>query len=108
VTLEDRASEISGTVREASGAPALEPYVVAFSRDRSTWFPNSRRVAAVRSDRAGRYTIRNLPAGEYCLVAANLDANEWFDPVVLERLLPGSTAFTVAGTETTRVDLVMR
>ena len=41
----------------------------------------------------GRYAIRNLPPGEYRIVAtADLEQSEWFDPAVLERLLAGGDA----------------
>jgi hypothetical protein len=107
-TFTDKASEISGTLTDASGAPAPDGVVVAFSTDRRTWFFNSRRVAAARPTRDGRYTIRNLPPGDYRIAPADLDQGEWFDPAVLERLLPAATPVTIAGPEKTTLDLVIR
>ncbi len=90
-TFTDQASEISGTVKDAQGAAASDLFVVIFTADRASWFFNSRRVAAVRADPEGRFAIRNLPPGEYRAVAtADLEQNEWFDPAVLERLLPAA------------------
>ena len=109
ITFTDRASEIAGTLKDAQGAPVPEAYVVAFSTDRSAWFFNSRRIAAVRPGRDGQFSIRNLPPGEYRLVAAvDLDQGEWFDPLVLERLLPSAAAITIAGVERKVWDIVVR
>jgi protocatechuate 3,4-dioxygenase beta subunit len=109
ITFADRASEIAGSVNDTQGAPATEPIVIAFSTDRATWFFNSRRVAVARPDREGRYAIRNLPPGEYCIVATtDAENGEWFDPALLERLLPLAAPLTVNGTEKQTMDLTVR
>jgi hypothetical protein len=106
-TLADRVSEVTGTVSDQQGRAETDPYVVVFSVDRSTWFPNSRRVVAVKPGRDGRYTIRNLPPGEYRVaVAADLDQGEWFDPAVLESLQPTAQRFAIAGAEQVTVNLI--
>ena len=107
-TFGDRASEISGRLLDAAGTPALELRVVVFTTDRRGWFFNSRRIAAVRPDREGRYAVRNLPPGEYRVAAVDLEPNEWFDPAVLEQLLTTATAVTIAGVERHAIDLVAR
>lgn len=109
VTFSDRASEIAGTLKDAQGAPVPEAYAVVFSTDRSAWFYNSRRVAAVHPGREGQFSIRNLPPGEYRVSAAlDLDQGEWFDPLVLERLIPAATPLTMAGPERKTVELTIR
>jgi hypothetical protein len=108
LTLSDEASTLTGAVVDGSGAPAPELFVVAFSADRAMWFANSRRVAAVHPDRTGRYTIRNLPPGDYRVAVADLDQGEWFDPAVLERLLPSAVPFVIAGREQKTIDLTIR
>ena len=108
-TFTDQASEISGTVKDAEGASAPDAFAVVFSTDRASWFFNSRRVAAARVDREGRFVIRNLPPGEYLAVAtADLEQNDWFDPAILERLAPTAVAVTIAGVEKKTVDLTAR
>jgi hypothetical protein len=108
-TLADTASEVSGVVKDAQGNAVTDHFVVAASTDRSTWFFNSRRVVGVRPDLQGRYAIRNLPPGEYRIVAAaDLEPGEWFDPAVLQRLLPAAEPFTIAGVEKQTRDLVIR
>jgi hypothetical protein len=108
-TISDRASTLTGVVRNASGDAFTHVTVVAFSTDRSTWAYRSRRIAAVDSDDEGRYVIRNLPPGEYRVVATtDLEPLEWFDPAVLERLLPAGLAVAISGAETVTRDLVVR
>jgi hypothetical protein len=65
VTFSDQASEVTGSVKDGSGTPVARGFVVIFSADRAHWFVNSRRVVAVAPDAHGRYSIRNLPPGDY-------------------------------------------
>lgn len=108
-TFTDQASEISGTVKDAQGAPASDPFVVVFSADRASWFFSSRRVAGVRVDAEGRFALRNLPPGEYRAIATtDLEQNEWFDAAVLERLAPAAIPLTIAGVEKKTIELTAR
>jgi len=105
----DRASELSGTVTDTAGRPLNGVPVVAFAADRSAWFFESRRIADATTAAGGRYVIRNLPPGQYRVaVAADLEPREWFDPAALERLLPASSAVTIAGIEQKTIDLIAR
>lgn len=109
LTLTDQVSEVAGTVTDRLGNPAAAHYVVAFSTERSAWFFNSRRVAGVRPNPQGRYAIRNLPPGTYRIVAsADIEQNEWFDPAVLDRLLPAAATITITGDEKKTHDLTIR
>jgi hypothetical protein len=108
VTFTDRVSEIAGTLRDPQGAPISTFYVIAIPLDRGGWFINSRRIAAVRAGRDGQWSIRNLPPGDYRVAAADLDPNEWFDPAVLEKLLPAGTPLRVTGPDKYTVDLIVR
>jgi hypothetical protein len=107
-TFTDTPSALTGTVLDAAGVPAPELYVVAFSVDRRAWYSGSRRVTAIRPTREGRYTISNLPPGEYRVALADLDQNEWFDPAVLERLMAAATRVTIAGVERQTIDLIVK
>lgn len=105
----DRASEISGRLTTAAGAVVAATTVVVFSADRAAWFHGSRRIAGITTGSDGRYTIRNLPPGDYRIaVASDLEPFDWFDPAVLERLMPGATRVTIAGAGTQTLDLVVR
>jgi protocatechuate 3,4-dioxygenase beta subunit len=107
-TLSDRASEVSGTLRDPQGAAIPDLWVVVFPVDRTGWFSHSRRVAAVRANREGQWTVRNLPPGEYRVVSGDFEQFEWFDPAVLERFSPEATPIRIAGPEKHTVDLVVR
>jgi carboxypeptidase family protein len=108
-TFSDEASQVSGTVRDASGAAAPDAAVVIFTTDRRGWFFNSRRVVGLRTDRNGRYEARNLPPGEYRILATpDLEQGEWFDPSTLDRLLADAGSITVTGVEQQSRDLVIR
>jgi hypothetical protein len=109
VTFADRASEVSGRVRDAAGNAWSDGFVVIFSTDRNRWFFNSRRVAGARPNRDGRYQVRNLPAGEYFAVAHDdIEAMEWFDPQMLEQLAPVAARFRIGETEKKTHDIVVR
>ena len=97
VVLTDRTTEISGTVRDGknAGVPALT--VIAFSSDQQHWRPQSRRINAVRTDQAGAFRVRNLPPGDYLLVAVDdVEQGEWFDPAYLEKIRESATRVTIA------------
>src|SRR5207302_2744154 len=105
----DRASEVVGSVKDAAGAPVTRGDVVIFSADRAHWFVSSRRVVAVAPAAGGRYSIRNLPPGEYrAAIALDLEQGEWFDPDVLQSLVPNAIPLTITGVETKTLDLVLR
>jgi protocatechuate 3,4-dioxygenase beta subunit len=105
VTFSDRASEVSGTVARPSAGDVPEGYVVVFSTEPRAWFTHSRRVGGIRPDDEGRYSIRNLPPGEYYIAATDDVTNmEWFDRKFLEQLAARARRVTV-GPEKTTVDL---
>jgi hypothetical protein len=109
VTLSERASTLTGIVRDARGELVRDVWVVVFTTHPAGWFHDSRRVAAVKTDRDGRYTIRNLPAGEYHLATTfDLDPDQWFDPVLLQQLAAGTMRITIADSEEKTVDPVLR
>jgi hypothetical protein len=109
VTFADRATELSGVVRSTTPGEQPGAFVIAFATDHSAWFHNSRRVAGVRPDAEGRYAISNLPPGDYFVVVDdNVDPNEWFDPAVLDRLVPRAVRITLGANETRSQDFVIR
>ena len=91
IVLTDRTTEISGTVRDARNAGSAGVNVIAFSTEPAHWRPQSRRIQAVRTDQSGAFRIRNLPPGDYLLVATDdVEQGEWFDPAFLESVRAGA------------------
>jgi hypothetical protein len=106
VVLSDRTTEISGTVRDArnAGMPAVS--VIAFSTDTAHWRPQSRRIQAVRTNASGAFRLRNLPPGDYLLVAAeDVEQGEWFDPAYLESVRAAARRISIAEGEKKTQDL---
>lgn len=109
VTFSDRASELSGRVSDARGAAWVDGYVVVFSADRDRWFFNSRRVAGAHPNSEGRYVVRNLPPGDYFVIAYDdVLLNEWFDPAVLAQLASRAARIHIGEYEKKTYDMVVR
>ena len=106
LTLSERASQLSGVVRRADGTAVADGFVVVFAADQRYWFHQSRRVAGVRPSKSGEYVFRNLPAGDYLLVATDeIDLNDWFDPEVLKALTPNALRLSLGENETKAQDV---
>ncbi len=106
LTYTDRPSELTGVVQDAAGRPAADYSVMVFAADRAFWTPQSRRIRSARPDQEGKYTLRNLPAGEYLVVAAlDVEQDEWFDPSFLQRVAPSAIRIAIADGEKKVQDL---
>jgi len=104
ITFTDRANELTGRVNAAVGDSG--PYVVVFSVDRSRWFHQSRGVDGVRPGQDGRYSVRNLPAGDYYIaLVSDIDNMEWFDPILLDGIAQRAARVTVAADGVTTFDV---
>jgi hypothetical protein len=66
--------------------------LIVYPADSRFWTPQSRRIVSTRPATDGRFTFRNLPAGEY-RIAPVLDPEpgSWFDPTFLQQLDSGAT-----------------
>ena len=63
----------------------------------------------MRLSNDGRYSIRNLPAGDYGIAAATgIELNEWFDPEALRALSRCAMRVTLKENETRVQDLTGR
>ena len=96
VTLSSRATEVTGVLRDTANQPATGFTVIVFSAEDRFWTPASRRIQGLRPSTEGRYAFRNLPPGDYRLIAVpDVEPGRWFDPAYL-RQLAGFTTFTLA------------
>jgi Carboxypeptidase regulatory-like domain len=106
IVLTDRATEISGAVRDGTGTAVAGMAVIAFSTDQQQWLPQSRSIQAVRTGQDGTYRMRGLPAGDYRILATeDVEQGEWFDPAFLERVVPSSEKISLTEGEQKTRDL---
>ena len=83
-----------------SGKPVPDFTIVVFPSDRRFWTPQSRRIQAMRPSTDGRFSFRNLPAGDYRLIAVvDPEPGEWFDPAFLDQLVGATIPITIADGE---------
>jgi hypothetical protein len=102
----DRPIELSGRVT-GDGNSADGATVLLFPTDQSAWVgygSTSRRLRNARPDKTGAFTIGNLPAGEYYLVAITEKiAVDWQNPEFLASLVTDAVRVRLSdGTKTTQ------
>jgi uncharacterized protein (DUF2141 family) len=106
ITFTDRVTEVAGTVQDSAGQPAPEYHVVVFASDRIHWTTPSRRIRSVRPAADGKFTIPNLPPGEYLIAAVNdIEPGEWYDPALLDQLSRTAIRITLVEGEKKTQDL---
>jgi hypothetical protein len=85
----DRPASLAGFVR-GNGAVDGEAVVLVYPVDASAWAASGARPRRMRTARAGKdgaYSLPNLAAGEYYVVAVREDnLGDWTDPSVLQSL----------------------
>jgi hypothetical protein len=106
LTLTDRRTELTGMLQTPSGTPATDYVVIAFTTERTFWRPDGRRLASARPATDGRFSMPDLPPGDYYLAAlTDLDPDEWQTAEFLDQVVPGAVRVTVADGQPTRQDL---
>jgi carboxypeptidase family protein len=96
LTFASQSTELTGTLQDQSGKPIADYTIVVFPSDRRFWTPMSRRIQAMRPSTDGRFMFRNLPAGDYRLIAVvDPEPGEWFDPAFLEQLVGATMPLTL-------------
>lgn len=106
ILLTDRATDISGTVRDPTNTGIAALTVIAFSSDPQFWGAQSRHIQAVRTDQSGAFHIRSLPPGDYLIVVSDdVEQGEWFDPAYLEQVRTGAKHIAIGEGEKATLDL---
>ena len=106
MSMSDRHTELSGTLRTSTGQPEADVFVIAFTTERTMWGPGARRVRAVRPGADGHFSMPDLPPGDYLLgVVTDIDAEDWQNPAVLDQLAPTSVKVTIGEGEKKVQDL---
>lgn len=113
VTYTNRASKVTGVVKDARGAVAAGAIVIAFPTDQQRWMDYGRSPRFLRSvpmSMKGSYTFDHLPPGDYYVIAIEgIDGDGWRDPKVLQALATRAERLTVAaGPASQTVDLTVR
>ena len=100
VTFTDKIGQVTGSVRSPGETDLSETSVVLFPADYRTWIDNGlnpRRSRTARATKAGAFTIPNVPAGDYLIVAVDRSAPaDLQDPANVESLSRGATRVSVA------------
>ncbi len=106
VTLTDRLTELSGTVRDSRGQPVKDYVLVVFPEDTRLWGGQSRFVRTARPNQDGLYDIKGLPAARYlAAVVESLENGTQNDPAVLGQLKAKARSFGLADGQTVTLDL---
>jgi hypothetical protein len=108
VVVTQRMASVSGTVRDASGKPAVDYSVVAFAQDDAKWTPHTRFIAASAANLNGAFEITGLPAGDYVVVAVPpIEAGEETDPERLKGWRAVGRTITLANGQASTVGLTL-
>lgn len=106
IMVSDKRTEIAGVLQSASGQPATEFYVIAFSTDRAYWRNGARRTRSARPATDGRFVFVDLPAGEYFIAAlTDFDPLEWQTAAFLDEVAPSAIKVSLAEGERKRTDI---
>jgi len=100
LTMTDRLSQLTGTIKATGGQKPAEAVVVVFPAEYRAWIDsgmNPRRLRTARATAAGAYTIPNVAPGEYLAVAFDRsDEGDLQDPTYIDLLAKAATRVTVA------------
>lgn len=108
ITLTDRLTEITGSVRDARGQSVADYVLVAFPEDPKLWVPQSRFVQTTRPNQNGTFSIKGLPPGRYlAAVVPSLETGLQNDPEVLQQLRPQAQSFSLAEGQLLNLNLEM-
>jgi len=117
VTFTDRASKVTGVVRDARGVVSTTAVVLVFPTNPQQWsgygFANygatPRALKSALVSRTGSYSLAGLPVGDYFIVAIDdADADGWMDPKTLEALARQATKLAIVDVEAKTIDLTVK
>ena len=106
VTLTDRLTTLSGTVRDARSEVVKDYVLVVFAQDPKLWGGQSRFVRTARPNQDGLFSLKGLPPGQYYAAAVeSLESGTQNDPAVLERLKARAKVFSLNEAQSLTLDL---
>jgi hypothetical protein len=92
VVLTNRVTELSGTVSDSHGQPALDYSLLIFPSDRDRWYAGSRFFRRAAAAQGGNFLVRGLPPGDYFVVPVSAASvlregpDGWQDPEFLDSI----------------------
>jgi protocatechuate 3,4-dioxygenase beta subunit len=102
-------ARLAGRVLDRAGRPLVQHQVVLFPAEPGSRTPPSRRIFAVRPDQNGRYSLPDVPSGDYLITAtADIEPGDWFNPDTLARLAPTAAPVRIRRGDTLEIDLETR
>jgi hypothetical protein len=105
-TFTNKPSELSGVLQDASGNPTSDYTIVLFAADQTYWTPQSRRILSTRPSTDGKFSFRDLPSGDYRLVALeDAEQDSWFDQAVLRQMMGASISVKIVEGEKKTQDI---
>jgi hypothetical protein len=113
VTYTNRASKVTGVVKDARGDLAADAMVLVFPTDPQRWTDYGRSPRFLRSvpmAAKGSFTFDHLPPGDYYVIAIEaVDGGSWRDPKTLQALANRAERLTItAGQASQTLNLTMR
>jgi protocatechuate 3,4-dioxygenase beta subunit len=108
VVLTDKVTELTGSVRSPSGAPATEFVVVVLPSERVDSEIAARYVQVLRPDQRGAFRARGLPPGQYVAAAMpSLEEGAHWDPAFQATVRSAATTRRVTLSEGQAVTLTL-
>ena len=95
ITLTNRHTTVSGTLRGVSGQTASGYHIVLFSTAANDWHPSSRRVVATRPADDGSFAFRDVPPGDYYVAALSTRPADWRTPTFLSSIVSSAVRLTL-------------
>lgn len=107
LTFTDKTSEVSGVLRDATGAPTPSLSIILFSTDRNQWHQRSRRLRPpVRAATDGTFKFTNLLSGEYYIAAlSDFEQRDIYRAEFLDQVAAAAMKITVGEGEKKVQDL---
>jgi hypothetical protein len=97
VTLSDKSTDLSGTVRNARGDLSTDYVLVVFPPDPKLWNGQSRYIRTARPNQDGAFSLKGLPPGQYLAVAVDsLENGAQYNPELLQQLRQTAKAFSLS------------
>jgi protocatechuate 3,4-dioxygenase beta subunit len=99
VRLTKASTSLTGVLTNRSGFPTADAEIVLFPVDRTQWDTDrdERRFHAQRADAAGRFQLRDLPAGEYFAAAVDeSQMDDWSGTAFLDAIARTATRVQIA------------